>query len=50
MREFFNESGKINILITVSIILLTGFGLYLFSISKKLREIEKDRNANSFGK
>ena len=41
MREFFNDAGKINILITVSLILLVGFGLYLLSISRKVKEIEK---------
>lgn len=43
MREFFNEAGKINILIAVSLIILIGFGLYLLTIGNKVRQLEKER-------
>ena len=42
MREFFNEAGKINILIAVSLIILIGFGLYLLTIGNKVRQLEKE--------
>lgn len=43
MREFFNEAGKINILIAVSLIILIGFGLYILTIGKKLKKLEKEQ-------
>jgi len=44
MRDFFSDNGKINILISVTLIVLAGFGLYLYSIGKKLKKFEKDSN------
>ena len=41
MREFFSDNGKINILISVTVIVLAGFGLYIRSIGQKIKAFEK---------
>jgi hypothetical protein len=44
MRDFFNDAGKINILIVVSLIVIVGFGCYLLSIGNMVKKAEKDRS------
>ncbi|SEN09802.1 hypothetical protein SAMN05192574_102443 [Mucilaginibacter gossypiicola] len=44
-REFMDSDGKINIVILVTIILLLGFGIFVWSINKKLKKAISKKGA-----
>ncbi|QKJ29591.1 CcmD family protein [Mucilaginibacter mali] len=41
MDDTFRSSGKIYVVITIIVIIFVGLALYLFSMDKRLRKIEK---------
>ena len=43
MADAFRSSGKIYVVIATIVIVFTGLAIYLFSIDRRLKKIEKDK-------
>ncbi|MDB5017081.1 MAG: hypothetical protein JWQ84_1913 [Mucilaginibacter sp.] len=43
MADFMRSSGKIYVVIACIVIIFTGLAIYLFSIDRRLRKIEKEK-------
>ncbi|MDF2432350.1 MAG: hypothetical protein JWP44_1981 [Mucilaginibacter sp.] len=43
MADFMRSSGKIYVVIASIVIIFVGLAIYLFSIDKRLRKIEKEK-------
>jgi len=43
MADAFRSSGKIYVVITVIVIIFVGLAIYLFSIDRRLKKIEKEK-------
>jgi CcmD family protein len=43
MADVLRSSGKIYVVITVIVIIFTGLAIYLFSIDRRLKKIEKEK-------
>jgi CcmD family protein len=43
MADVFRSSGKIYVVVAVIVIIFAGLAIYLFSIDRRLRKIEKEK-------
>jgi CcmD family protein len=43
MADVFRSSGKIYVVVAIVVIILAGLAIYLFSIDRRLRKIEKEK-------
>ncbi|MDB5008797.1 MAG: hypothetical protein JWP45_3190 [Mucilaginibacter sp.] len=43
MADFMRSSGKIYVVIACIVIIFTGLAIYLFSIDRRLKKIEKEK-------
>jgi CcmD family protein len=43
MADTFRSSGKIYVVVAVVVIIFVGLAIYLFSIDRRLRKLEKDK-------
>ena len=43
MEEYFYESGKIKVVVTVAAIVLAGILFYIFSLERRLKRLEKKK-------
>jgi len=43
MADLFRSSGKIYVVIAVIVIIFVGLAIYLFSIDRRLKKIEKEK-------
>lgn len=43
MADTFRSSGKIYVVVAVVVIIFVGLAIYLFSIDRRLRKIEKEK-------
>lgn len=43
MADFMRSSGKIYVVIATIVIIFTGLAIYLFSIDRRLKKIEKEK-------
>jgi CcmD family protein len=43
MADVFRSSGKIYVVVAIVVIIFVGLAIYLFSIDRRLKKIEKDK-------
>lgn len=43
MADLLRSSGKIYVVITIIVVIFTGLAIYLFSIDRRLKKIEKEK-------